>query len=50
LPAPESAAEHILKGKRLFGTGTGRWSLGGQGWDACQSCHSDAMKEQKSLE
>jgi YVTN family beta-propeller protein len=45
LPAPKSAEEHILKGKRLFGTGTGRWSLGGQGWGACQSCHSDGLSD-----
>jgi hypothetical protein len=29
----------------LFGTGTGRWSLGGQGWGACQSCHSDGLSD-----
>ena len=45
LPAPKSAEERILKGKRLFGTGTGRWSLGGQGWGACQSCHSDGLSD-----
>ena len=45
LPAAKSAEERILKGKRLFGTGTGRWSLGGQGWGACQSCHSDGLSD-----
>lgn len=45
LPQPKSAEEHILKGKRLFGTGTGRWSLGGQGWGACQSCHADGLSD-----
>jgi YVTN family beta-propeller protein len=45
LPEPKSAEERILKGKRFFGTGTGRWSLGGQGWGACQSCHSDGLSD-----
>jgi len=35
----------VLAGKRLFDTGTGRWSLRGQGWGACQSCHSDGLTD-----
>ncbi len=45
LPAPKSAEDHVLKGKRLFGTGVARWSLDGQGWGACQSCHSDGLSD-----
>jgi YVTN family beta-propeller protein len=45
LPAPNSAEERVRKGKRFFDTGTGRWSLGGQGWGACQSCHSDGLSD-----
>jgi hypothetical protein len=45
LPAPKSAEDHVLKGKRLFGTGVARWSLNGQGWGACQSCHADGLSD-----
>ncbi len=34
-----------LEGKRLFGTGLGRWSFKGQGWVACQSCHIDGLSD-----
>ncbi|HET7538431.1 MAG TPA: hypothetical protein VFK05_01120 [Polyangiaceae bacterium] len=45
LPAPKSPEDHILRGKRFFDTGTARWSLDGQGWGACQSCHSDGLSD-----
>lgn len=45
LPAANSDGEKILKGKRFFNTGTGRWSLRGQGWGACQSCHIDGLSD-----
>jgi DNA-binding beta-propeller fold protein YncE len=45
LPVPGSNADHILRGKRFFNTGTGRWSLRGQGWGACQSCHADGLSD-----
>jgi hypothetical protein len=45
LPIPKSAEDHVLRGKRFFDTGTARWSLGGQGWGACQSCHSDGLSD-----
>jgi hypothetical protein len=35
----------ILAGKRFFNTGVGRWSLKGQGWGACQSCHADGLTD-----
>ncbi|MEQ9325516.1 MAG: hypothetical protein RIF41_40500, partial [Polyangiaceae bacterium] len=34
-----------LAGKRFFGTGRDRWSLGGQGWGACQSCHFEGLSD-----
>jgi YVTN family beta-propeller protein len=45
LPAAGSDAAKILSGKRFFNTGMGRWSLKGQGWGACQSCHSDGLSD-----
>jgi mono/diheme cytochrome c family protein len=45
LPAAGSQEEAILKGKRFFNTGLGRWSLKGQGWGACQSCHIDGLTD-----
>ena len=49
LPAKGSDEEHILLGKDLFNTGRARWSLNGQGWGACQSCHSDGLIGQRDL-
>jgi hypothetical protein len=37
----DPAARDIAEGKRLFMSGLGRWSMNGQGWGACQSCHVD---------
>ncbi|MDB4975116.1 MAG: collagen triple helix repeat domain protein [Myxococcaceae bacterium] len=45
LPPKDSDEEHILLGKDLFNTGRARWSLAGQGWGACQSCHSDGLSD-----
>ena len=44
-PAPGSLAERVLRGKRFFDTGLGRWSLRGQGWGACQVCHPDGLTD-----
>jgi hypothetical protein len=44
LPATGAAAT-VVKGRRFFNTGTGRWSLGGQAWGACQSCHTDGLSD-----
>jgi YVTN family beta-propeller protein len=44
-PEKGSEEEHILLGKDLFNTGRARWSLFGQGWGACQSCHSDGLTD-----
>jgi hypothetical protein len=45
VPTAGSDAAKILTGKRFFNTGTGRWSLKGQGWGACQSCHADGLTD-----
>jgi DNA-binding beta-propeller fold protein YncE/mono/diheme cytochrome c family protein len=45
LPAGGSTEEKVLKGRRFFNTGLGRWSLNGQGWGACQSCHGDGLTD-----
>jgi hypothetical protein len=34
-----------LRGKRFFNTGLDRWSLGGQGWGSCQSCHFEGLSD-----
>jgi DNA-binding beta-propeller fold protein YncE/mono/diheme cytochrome c family protein len=48
LPAAGSPEEAVLKGKRFFDTAMGRWSLKGQGWGACQTCHSDGLTDNVS--
>ncbi|MEZ4392481.1 MAG: hypothetical protein R3A48_15440 [Polyangiales bacterium] len=35
----------ISRGRRLFATGTGRWSLRGQAWNSCESCHPDGLSD-----
>ncbi len=37
VPAPDTAAGRIHRGKRFFNTGTGIWSR--EGWGSCQACH-----------
>ncbi|HET9953630.1 MAG TPA: cytochrome D1 domain-containing protein [Polyangiaceae bacterium] len=44
-PERGSDAERILRGKRFFDTGVGRWSLNGEGFGACQVCHSDGLTD-----
>jgi mono/diheme cytochrome c family protein len=44
-PDKGSDAEAILRGKRFFNTGLVRWSLRGQGWGSCQSCHGDGLTD-----
>lgn len=45
LPAAGTAEEHVLKGKRFFNTGLGRWSLNGEGWGSCAACHVDGLTD-----
>ncbi|MBI5516781.1 MAG: hypothetical protein HY909_23555 [Deltaproteobacteria bacterium] len=34
-----------LQGRRLFVTGTGRWSFKGQAWNSCEACHPDGLTD-----
>jgi YVTN family beta-propeller protein len=45
LPPAGTDADRVLRGKRFFNTGLARWSLRGQGWGACQSCHADGLTD-----
>ncbi len=45
LPGQGTPDAARLTGKRFFETGLGRWSLKGQGWGSCQSCHSDGLTD-----
>nr|HEX4316757.1 hypothetical protein [Kofleriaceae bacterium] len=52
-PAPTNDADaSALRGKRFFFTGRARWSAavangakGGEGWEACSSCHADGLTD-----
>jgi hypothetical protein len=48
LPASGSPEDQVLRGKRFFKTATGRWSLKGQAWQGCESCHSDGLTDNVS--
>jgi YVTN family beta-propeller protein len=41
-PGPELAAN---RGQKFFSTGLGRWSLNGQGWNSCGTCHPDGLSD-----
>ncbi|MDP3275812.1 MAG: beta-propeller fold lactonase family protein [Deltaproteobacteria bacterium] len=44
--APTAGAEtDVNLGRRFFVTGLGRWSLRGQGWNSCESCHPDGLSD-----
>ncbi|UJR85469.1 lactonase family protein [Sandaracinus amylolyticus] len=45
MPSEGSDAAHVLEGRRLFVTGLGRWSLNGQSWNSCESCHGDGLTD-----
>jgi YVTN family beta-propeller protein len=47
-PDKGSLAEKVLLGKRFAKTGTGRWSLKGQAWQSCESCHTDGLSDNVS--
>jgi mono/diheme cytochrome c family protein len=42
---PAGAGMSVVRGKRLFNTGLGRWSLRGQAWSSCQTCHMDGLSD-----
>jgi YVTN family beta-propeller protein len=48
MPATGSAEAKVLRGKRFFTTGLGRWSLSGQGWGSCAACHFDGLSDNVS--
>lgn len=41
----DSASFARIEGERLFSTGLGRWSLKGQSWLSCESCHVDGLSD-----
>ncbi len=45
LPVAGSDADDVLRGKRFFSTGLGRWSLAGAAWGACAACHIDGLSD-----
>ncbi len=45
LPAAGSTEEAVLRGKRFFNTGLGRWSLNGEAWGSCAACHIDGLSD-----
>jgi mono/diheme cytochrome c family protein len=42
---PTGADAARLQGRRLFVTGTGRWSFKGQAWNSCEACHPDGLTD-----
>jgi YVTN family beta-propeller protein len=45
LPATSEAEVAIMAGRRAFESGLGRFSLNGQGWGACASCHFEGLSD-----
>lgn len=45
VPEAGSDADAVRRGKRFFTTGLARWSLNGQAWGACESCHTDGLSD-----
>ncbi len=44
--APAAGRETLAnEGQRFFVTGLGRWSLRGQGWNSCETCHPDGLTD-----
>jgi DNA-binding beta-propeller fold protein YncE len=41
----ELLSDEARKGHHLFATGLGIWSLKGQGWSSCESCHPDGLSD-----
>ncbi|MCC7534704.1 MAG: YncE family protein [Deltaproteobacteria bacterium] len=44
-PAAGSTEEDVNVGRRFFVTGLGRWSLRGQGWNSCETCHPGGLTD-----
>jgi YVTN family beta-propeller protein len=45
LPTVGSPQDSVLRGRRFFTTGLGRWSLRGEAWGACAACHVDGLTD-----
>jgi DNA-binding beta-propeller fold protein YncE len=44
-PAGSVYDVQVNKGKKFFVTGLARWSLKGQAWNSCESCHPDGLTD-----
>jgi YVTN family beta-propeller protein len=44
-PPSDGLQTSIARGRRLFATGLGRWSLRGQAWNSCEACHPDGLTD-----
>ena len=40
-----AAAAPLVRGRRFFVTGLGRWSFNGQAWNSCETCHPDGLTD-----
>lgn len=45
MPTAGSPEAAVNNGRRFFVTGLGRWSLAGQAWNSCESCHPDGLSD-----
>ncbi|MFO0608244.1 MAG: hypothetical protein U0324_34075 [Polyangiales bacterium] len=40
-----AASAPVVRGRRFFVTGLGRWSFNGQAWNSCETCHPDGLTD-----
>jgi YVTN family beta-propeller protein len=40
-----AATAPLVRGRRFFATGLGRWSFKGQAWNSCEACHPDGLTD-----
>jgi mono/diheme cytochrome c family protein len=45
LPLANTEQDKVLRGKRFFNTGLGRWSHQGLAWGSCAACHMDGLSD-----
>jgi hypothetical protein len=41
----DAVSEQVREGRRLFVTGLDAWSLNGQAWSSCESCHPEGLSD-----
>ncbi len=41
----EVVSDDVREGRRLFSTGLKAWSLNGQAWTSCESCHPEGLND-----